>query len=157
MLSETPGGRWHSSVTCFPFRLRPKTRDRLTPNLQVSRGYVSDSGLHPSPRCTRLSDPVALAPGHYTTERLTKPYSRGPVRIRAPSLSTGNHCQVAPSFQVPGLHPIREILPTKGFQVEQFMILDRILDRFDRYAFYDMTGFVYLFIIDLKGHFEGFL
>ncbi len=33
--------------------------------------YVSDSGLHLSPHCARLSVPVAPASGHYTTERMT--------------------------------------------------------------------------------------
>ena len=44
-----------------------------------SRGYVSDSGLHPSPRPTRLFSFPAFAFSHYATERLTTPYSGGPV------------------------------------------------------------------------------
>ena len=43
---------------------------------------MSDSGLHPSPRHTRLSSFPACAFSHYTTERLTNPYSGGPIRIR---------------------------------------------------------------------------
>jgi hypothetical protein len=89
----------HSSLTRSPHGLRPIGEDRHIPKIPGSRGYVSDSGLHPSPRCSRLSGHLTLAKGHYTTERLTKPYSGGPVRIRAPSLSTGNHCQVTPTLQ----------------------------------------------------------
>ncbi len=88
----------HSSFTRSPHGLRPNGEDRHIPKIIGFRGYVSDSGLHPSPRCSRLfALPVSTA-GQYTTERLTKLYSGGPVRIRAPSLSTGNHCQVTPSF-----------------------------------------------------------
>ena len=92
-----PGGSAsRSSFARSPHGLRPNGEDRHAPKIIGSRGYVSDSGLHPSPRCSCLSGPLALAAGHYTTERLTKPYSGGPMRIRAPSLSTGNHCQVTP-------------------------------------------------------------
>ena len=91
----------HSSFARSPHGLRPTGGDRHGPKINGSRGYVSDSGLHPSPRRTRLSSFPAFAFGHYTTERLTKPYSGGPVRIRAPSLSAGNHCQVAPVFHHP--------------------------------------------------------
>jgi len=88
----------HSSLSRSPHGLRPAGEDRHVPKILGSRGYVSDSGLHPSPRRTRLSSFPAFAFSHYTTERLTRPYSGGPVRIRAPSLSAGNHCQVAPTF-----------------------------------------------------------
>jgi hypothetical protein len=89
----------HSSLTRSPHGLRPIGEDRHAPKILGSRGYVSDSGRHPSPRCSRLFVLAVSTAGHYTTERLTKPYSGGPVRIRAPSLSTGNHCQVAPICQ----------------------------------------------------------
>lgn len=88
----------HSSFTHSPHGLRPTGEDRHAPKIYGSRGCVSDSGLHPSPRCTRLFVLAVSTAEHYTTERLTKPYSGGSVRIRAPSLSTGNHCQVAPVF-----------------------------------------------------------
>ena len=52
------------------------------PIFHSSRGYVSDSGLHPSPRPTRLSSFPAFAFSHYTTERMTSPYSGGLVRYR---------------------------------------------------------------------------
>ena len=54
-----------------PHGLRRFRADRHFPNIQRSRGYVSDSGLHPSPRCSRLSSFPACAFSHYTTERLT--------------------------------------------------------------------------------------
>jgi hypothetical protein len=60
---------------------------------------VSDSGLHPSPRWARLFVLAVLTAGYYTTERLTKPYSGQLRRIRAPSVSTGNHCQVTQGFK----------------------------------------------------------
>ena len=88
----------HSSLSLSPHSLRPIGEDRHGPNILGSRGYVSDSGLHPSPRCTRLFVLAVSTAGHYTTKRLTKPYSGGPVRFRAPSVSTGNHCQVTPIF-----------------------------------------------------------
>jgi hypothetical protein len=91
----------HSSFTRSPHGLRPAGEDRHAPKINGSRGYGSDSGRHPSPRCTRLFVLAVCTAGHYTTERLTKPYSGGPVRIRAPSLSTGNHCQVTPAYPWP--------------------------------------------------------
>ena len=87
-----------SSLSRSPHGLRPNGEDRHIPKLHGSRGYVSDSELHPSPRRTRLFVLAVSTASHYTTERLTKPYSGGPVRIKAPSLSTGNHCQVTPIF-----------------------------------------------------------
>ena len=66
------------------------------PNYDVSRGYVSDSGLHPSPRCTRSSPFEAFASRLCSTERLTRPYSGGLVPPKRGALSTGNHCQVTP-------------------------------------------------------------
>jgi hypothetical protein len=45
----------HSSLTCPPHGLRPVRWDRHCPKIISSRSYVSDSGLHPSPRHTRLS------------------------------------------------------------------------------------------------------
>ena len=89
----------HSSLSRSPHGLRPNGVDRHRPNIPGSRSYVSDSGLHPSLRHTRLSSLPARAFSHYTTERMTNPYSGGPVRISAPSLSAGNHCQVTPLFQ----------------------------------------------------------
>ena len=71
-----------SSSTRSPHGLRPNGGDRHSPKILGSRGYVSDSGLHPSPRHTRLTAPSASALGRYTTERLTNPYSGGPVRLR---------------------------------------------------------------------------
>ena len=50
-----PGGAaLCSSLSHLPLGLRPVTKDRHTPNIRVSRGFVSDSGLHPSPRLTRF-------------------------------------------------------------------------------------------------------
>jgi len=60
-----------SSLTRPPHGLRLNGEDRPAPNLLGSRGYVSDSGLHPSPRCSRLSSFPACAFSHYTTGRLT--------------------------------------------------------------------------------------
>jgi len=60
-----------SSLPRSPHGLRPNGEDRHNPKLNGSRGYVSDSGLHPSPRRTRLSSFPAFAFSHYTTERLT--------------------------------------------------------------------------------------
>jgi hypothetical protein len=72
----------HSSLTRSPLGLLLFEGDRHSPKIQYSRGYVSDSGLHPSPRHTRLSSFPACAFSHYATERLTNPYSGGPVRLR---------------------------------------------------------------------------
>ena len=56
MLSGTPGvSALRSSFTRSPLGLRPDGKDRHVPKIEGSRGYVSDSGLHPSPRCSRLS------------------------------------------------------------------------------------------------------
>ena len=61
----------HSSLSRSPLGLLLFEADRHSPKIQYSRGYVSDSGLHPSPRHTRLF-PFRLAPSViYTTERLT--------------------------------------------------------------------------------------
>ena len=58
----------------------------LSQNPTFSGLCVSDSGLHPSPRHTRLSSFQAYAFSHYATERMTNPYSGGPVRyMRIPS------------------------------------------------------------------------
>jgi len=59
-----------SSLSHSPPGLRLFREDRHVPTIQLSRGYVSDSGLHPSPRCSRLSFFPARAFGHYTTGRL---------------------------------------------------------------------------------------
>jgi hypothetical protein len=72
----------HSSLARSPPGLLLFEGDRHSPKIQFSRGYVSDSGLHPSPRHTRLSSFPAFAFSHYATERLTNPYSGGPVRHR---------------------------------------------------------------------------
>ena len=72
----------HSSLPRSPLGLLLFEGDRHSPNIQYSRGYVSDSGLHPSPRHTRLSSFPACAFSHYATERLTNPYSGGPGRLR---------------------------------------------------------------------------
>ena len=50
----------HSSLACPPHGLRPVRWDRHGPKIMSSRSFVSDSGLHPSPRHTRLSS-VSLA------------------------------------------------------------------------------------------------
>jgi len=60
-----------SSLSHSPHGLRLFREDRHIPVIQISRGYVSDSGLHPSPRCSRLSSFLACAFGPYATERLT--------------------------------------------------------------------------------------
>ena len=67
----------HSSLTRSPHGLRPYGEDRHNPKLVGSRGYVSDSGLHPSPRRTRASPSKAFTFGRRSTERLTRPYSGG--------------------------------------------------------------------------------
>ena len=78
-----PGGlALCSSVSHSPRGLRHIGKDRHSPKIAYSRGYVSDSGLHPSPRCSRLSSFPARAFSHYATERLTNPYSGGPARFR---------------------------------------------------------------------------
>ncbi len=78
-----PGGpASRSSLPRSPHGLRPNGEDRHIPKIIGSRGYVSDSGLHPSPRSTRSSPLQARAFQAYTTERLTKPYSGGPIRLR---------------------------------------------------------------------------
>jgi len=67
-----PGGSAsRSSLSRSPLGLLLNGEDRPAPNLLGSRGYVSDSGLHPSPRCSRLSSFPAYAFCHYTTGRLT--------------------------------------------------------------------------------------
>ena len=67
-----PGGlALRSSVSHSPRGLRHSGKDRHAPKIGDSRGYVSDSGLHPSPRCARLSSFPARAFSHYTTGRLT--------------------------------------------------------------------------------------
>ena len=67
-----PGGAAsRSSLSRPPLGLRLNGEDRPAPNLLGSRGYVSDSGLHPSPRCSRLSSFPAYAFSHYATGRLT--------------------------------------------------------------------------------------
>ena len=73
----------HSSLTRSPHGLRPTGEDRPVPKHPGSRGYVSDSGLHPSPRRTRVSSLPACAFSRYSTERLTRPYSGGLVRFSA--------------------------------------------------------------------------
>jgi hypothetical protein len=60
-----------SSLSHSPHGLRLFGGDRPIPKITFSRGYVSDSGLHPSPRCSRLSFFPACAFSHYTTGRLT--------------------------------------------------------------------------------------
>ena len=60
-----------SSLSHSPHGLRLFREVRLVPTIQSSRGYVSDSGLHPSPRCSRLSSFPACALSHYATGRLT--------------------------------------------------------------------------------------
>ena len=66
-----------SSLSHSPRGLRPFREDRHAPTLQRSRGFVSDSGLHPSPRCSRLSSFPACALSHYATERLTNLIQEG--------------------------------------------------------------------------------
>ena len=50
--------------------------------MRVSRGYMSDSGLHPSPRHTRYSSFRPLGFSHFTTGRLTTPYPERLTRLR---------------------------------------------------------------------------
>jgi hypothetical protein len=71
----------YSSVSHSPPGLRPIRGDRHFPKIHPSRGYVSDSGLHPSPRCPRASPCSICALGFHTTERLTRPYSGGLLRL----------------------------------------------------------------------------
>jgi len=80
-----PGGAASRlSLSRPPLGLRLIGQDRPTPDRFGSRGYVSDSGLHPSPRCSHLSDFPAYAFRHYVTERLTRPYSGGLVHFALP-------------------------------------------------------------------------
>ncbi len=60
-----------SSLSHSPPGLRLFEKDRPASHIHNSRGYVSDSGLHPPPRCSRLSSFPACAFSHYTTGRLT--------------------------------------------------------------------------------------
>jgi hypothetical protein len=92
-----PGGlALCSSVSHSPLGLRHFGKDRHAPKIADSRGYVSDSGLHPSPRCSRLSSFPACAFSHYTTGRLTNLTQEG-LGADHPSLSANNHCQVVPN------------------------------------------------------------
>ena len=83
-----------SSLSHSPHGLRLFREDRHVPNIQRSRGYVSDSGLHPSPRCSRLSSFPACAFSHYATGQLTN-FTQEGLGVDHPSLSASNHCQVA--------------------------------------------------------------
>jgi hypothetical protein len=89
-----------SSLTRSPHGLRPDGEDRHNPKILGSRGYVSDSGLHPSPRRTRLTMPQAHTCGRYATERLTRPYSGGLVRLTRFPLNRQPlpGCPILPSF-----------------------------------------------------------
>ena len=64
-----------------------------------SRSFVSDSGLHPSPRLTRLSS-VSLARHalHYRAADYSLP-GQAMILMDHPC-STGNHCQVTLTFSV---------------------------------------------------------
>ncbi len=89
----------HSSITCSPHGLRPKQEDRHYPEILCSRGYVADSGRHPSPRYTRshsFQDQISSVVR--TSERLTRPYSGGLTAVYG-SLAAGNHCQVSCFFK----------------------------------------------------------
>ena len=65
----------HLSLSRSPHGLLPRGGDRPGPKLNGSRGYVSDSELHPSPRRTRYSSflPFGFL-SHFTTGPLTRPY-----------------------------------------------------------------------------------
>ena len=85
----------HSSISRSPHGLRPVRGDRPFPKLMYSRGFVSDSGLHPSPRHARYFSFHPFGLSRFATGRLTRPY---PERLSCPaawSSSTRNHCQVA--------------------------------------------------------------
>ena len=87
-----------SSVSRSPHGLLPCEEDRPGPKLRSSRGYVSDSGLHPSPRRSRYSSflwPLGRF-SRFTTGRLTRPYPGRLTCFLQSSSSIGNHCQVAP-------------------------------------------------------------
>jgi len=84
-----------SSLSRLPRGLRPVRGDRPIPKLKYSRGYVSDSGLHPSPRCTRYFSLLPCGFGLFTTGRLTSPYPERLANLTARSSSARNHCQVA--------------------------------------------------------------
>ena len=71
-----------SSFTRSPHGLRPHGRDRHFPNIQGFRGYGSDSGHTPFTSLLLFVLPLAFAFSRYTTERLTRPYSGGPTRLR---------------------------------------------------------------------------
>ena len=66
-----------SSLSHSPLGLLPVREDRHAPDIRISRGYVSDSGLHPSPRHTRLIFLPACAFSRFTTERLTNLTQKG--------------------------------------------------------------------------------
>jgi hypothetical protein len=90
-----------SSLSRPPHGLRLNGEDRHYPKMNGSRGYVSDSGLHPSPRRTRLTLPQDHALGRYASERLTRPYSGGLVR---PSHSPLNRQPLPGCPIIPLLH-----------------------------------------------------
>ncbi len=65
----------HLSLSRSPHGLLPKGGDRPSPKLNGSRGYLSDSELHPSPRRTRYFSflPFGFL-SHFTTGPLTRLY-----------------------------------------------------------------------------------
>ena len=54
------GGRVPSSLMDIPLLPAPNLKGSAYPEMRVSRGYVSDSGLHPSPRRTRYFSFLSL-------------------------------------------------------------------------------------------------
>ena len=65
----------HLSLSRSPHGLLPRGGDRPSPKLNGSRGYLSDSELHPSPRRARYFSflPFGFL-SHFTTGPLTRPY-----------------------------------------------------------------------------------
>ena len=88
-----------SSFTRSPHGLRPHGRDRHFPNIQGFRGYGSDSGHTPFTSLLLFVLPLAFAFSRYTTERLTRPYSGGPTRLRGFPLDR----QPLPGYPIPPL------------------------------------------------------
>ena len=83
MLSGTPGCR----LCARPLRARRMACARMEgigtfPIFKVFGAMGQIQGIHPSPRLLLFVLPLAFAFSRYTTERLTRPYSGGPTRLR---------------------------------------------------------------------------
>jgi len=101
----------HLSLACLPHGLRSVGRDRHYPKIHTtSRGYVSDSELHSSPRHTCFpAAQLTLSALHYRALDQSLPGRAS--GIFPLSLSTYDHCQVnptgSPSFSEEGVPPAK--------------------------------------------------